>query len=149
MGFGIENVTDDQEKMYRAVLEKLEAQADPAGQWKKIPPRQVEVQSAPCKEVVLTGDDVDLFNFPWLKGNPADGGRYVNSGSVVLYDKDFGHNVGTYRCQVKGKTKTWDQSRAWPARLAHSHDEKEPRRESRQRLYCSGVRSYHLVDERL
>ncbi len=105
MGFGIENVTDDQEKMYRAVLEKLEAQADPAGQWKKIPPLEVESHSAPCKEVVLTGDDVDLFKFPWLKGNPADGGRYVNSGSVVLYDKDFGHNVGTYRCQVKGPTK--------------------------------------------
>jgi len=105
MGFGIERSTDDQEELYRAVLKKLVALADGEGQWPKVKPKEIDRARAPCKEVVLTGADVDIEKFQWLKGNPADAGRYVNSGSVVMNDPELGRNVGTYRCQVKGKRK--------------------------------------------
>ena len=62
-------------------------------------------REAPCKEVVLKGDEVDLEKFAWLKNNPADAGRYVNMGSVFIQDPAIGSNVGTYRCQVKGPRK--------------------------------------------
>lgn len=105
MGFGIEEITDNQEDMYRKVLAKLVSLANQDGQWEKVKPVEVSSNAAPCKEIVLTGEDVDIEKFAWLKGNPADAGRYVNSGSVVMNDPELGKNVGTYRCQIKGKTK--------------------------------------------
>ena len=45
---------------------------------------------APCKEVALTGDEVNLLDFAFLKTNPADAGRYVNTGSVFTYDETTG-----------------------------------------------------------
>lgn len=44
-----------------------------------IPPRVVNPSAAPCKENVLTGDQVDLLRFPtpWIHG--ADGGRYFQT----------------------------------------------------------------------
>ncbi len=35
------------------------------------------VKKAPCQEVVLTGDQVDLTRIPVLKCWPADGGRFI------------------------------------------------------------------------
>ena len=105
MGFGIECAADDPEEHYRAVLDKLVRMADSEGQWRKIAPKEIAKADAPCKEVVLLGEQVDIEALHWLKGNPADAGRYVNSGSVVMSDPELGTNVGTYRCQVKGKRK--------------------------------------------
>ena len=64
-----------------------------------------ERDRAPCKQVRVYGDDVDILQYPWLKCNPADGGRYINCGAVITEDPEFGRNIGTYRCQVKDKTK--------------------------------------------
>ncbi|GIK36159.1 MAG: menaquinone biosynthesis decarboxylase [Gammaproteobacteria bacterium] len=101
--FGVDQVTDDPQQMYRAVLAELESRLDAAGNWRRIAPVAVaDPRAAPCKEVVLTGDQVDLESFAWLQNNPADGGRYVNMGSVFIQDPELGRNVGTYRCQVKG-----------------------------------------------
>ncbi|MFI8997308.1 UbiD family decarboxylase [Streptomyces sp. NPDC053542] len=57
----------------RALLEKLISamHADP------VPPRVVE--SGPCKENVLTGDDVDLERFPVPLLHQQDGGRYFGT----------------------------------------------------------------------
>ena len=70
---------------------------------KRIPPRWVE--SGPCKENVMKGDEVDLFKFPVPKFYPKDGGRYFGTAHfVVTKDPDSGWvNLGTYRLQLLGK----------------------------------------------
>ncbi|MFO1355217.1 MAG: UbiD family decarboxylase [Gammaproteobacteria bacterium] len=104
--FGVSPITDDHQEMYRAVLGQLRTRLDAGGSWQRIPPLEVaDPRGAPCKEVVLTGDAIDLTQFAWLQNNPADGGRYVNMGAVFIQDPELGRNVGTYRCQVKGPRK--------------------------------------------
>jgi 4-hydroxy-3-polyprenylbenzoate decarboxylase len=103
--FGIPDITDDYQAMYRAVIGKLESHLDSGGGWKKIAPVEISSAQSPCKDVVLTGDAIDIEQFAWVKNNPADAGRYVNMGSVFIQDPDIGSNVGTYRCQVKGPAK--------------------------------------------
>ena len=103
--FGIENVTDDYQEMYHAVIAKLGDHLDDAGAWKRIPPKEIDAKDAPCKQVKLTSDPIDIESFAWLKNNPADAGRYINMGSVFIQDPEIGANVGTYRCQVKGPRK--------------------------------------------
>ena len=44
------------------------------------------VNRAPCQEVVLRGDEVDLFKFPILKCWPMDGGRYITLPLVITRD---------------------------------------------------------------
>jgi UbiD family decarboxylase len=105
MVYGIEKITDNQKEMYGAVIDKLSTYVDEGGQWKQIKPTIVDETKAPCKEVIITGDDVDVTKFPWFKNNPGDGGRYINTGAVFMEDPELGRNVGTYRCQVKGKKK--------------------------------------------
>jgi 4-hydroxy-3-polyprenylbenzoate decarboxylase len=105
MVYGVEKITDDQREMYRAVIDKMSSYVDEGGNWKQIEPAITDRSKAPCKEVVITGDDVDITKFPWFKNNPADVGRYVNTGAVFTEDPQLGRNVGTYRCQVKGKKK--------------------------------------------
>lgn len=59
------------------------------------------VGRAPCQEVVLTGDAVDLFRFPALKCWPLDGGRYITLPLVITKDPVSGvQNYGMYRMQI-------------------------------------------------
>ncbi len=69
----------------------------------KIPPRWVD--TGPCKENIMMGDDVDLFKFPAPKFYPLDGGRYFGTAHfVVTKDPETGWiNVGTYRLQLLDK----------------------------------------------
>jgi 4-hydroxy-3-polyprenylbenzoate decarboxylase len=105
MVYGIEKITDNQREMYRAVIDKMSTFVDEGGNWKQIKPVTVDKGKAPCKEVIITGDDVDITTFPWFKNNPADGGRYINTGAAFTEDPELGRNVGTYRCQIKGPKK--------------------------------------------
>jgi 4-hydroxy-3-polyprenylbenzoate decarboxylase len=105
MVYGVEKISDNQKEMYRAVMDKMSSYVDEGGQWKQIPPVAVDKTKAPCKEVIITGDDIDITKFPWFKNNPGDVGRYINSGAVFMEDPRLGRNVGTYRCQVKGPKK--------------------------------------------
>ena len=73
------------------------------GGYPKLPPREVEPADAPVKDVVVTGAEVDLFALPFIQSNPADAGRYITTGNVILSDSALGTNVGTYRCQIKAK----------------------------------------------
>ena len=41
--------------------------------WKSIDPVVIDKKDAPCKEVICTGDDVDIFRFPWIKTIPLTG----------------------------------------------------------------------------
>ena len=59
------------------------------------------VNRAPCQEVVLQGDEVDLFKFPALKCWPMDGGRYITLPLVITKDPTTGtQNYGMYRMQI-------------------------------------------------
>ena len=59
------------------------------------------VRRAPCQEVVLEGEDVNLDQFPILKCWPLDGGRYITLPLVISKDPETGvQNYGTYRLQV-------------------------------------------------
>ncbi|MGD2125140.1 MAG: phenylphosphate carboxylase subunit beta [Desulfobacteraceae bacterium] len=68
-----------------------------------IPPKVVD--TGPCKENKMMGDEVDLFKFPVPKFFPLDGGRYFGTAHVVITkdpDSDW-VNVGTYRLQLLDK----------------------------------------------
>ena len=69
----------------------------------KIPPKWVD--SGPCKENIMMGDEVDLFKFPAPKFYPLDGGRFFGTAHfVVTKDPDTGWvNLGTYRLQLLDK----------------------------------------------
>lgn len=59
------------------------------------------VRSGPCKEVIMKGDDVDLFKLPIPKCWPDDGGRYICIGHIVTQNPNEGtRNVGIYRLQI-------------------------------------------------
>ena len=70
-----------------------------------IAPRLVE--SGPVQENVITGDDIDLEQFPVPKWHAADGGRYIDTFcGVVTEDKFTGlENVGVYRGQIVDRDK--------------------------------------------
>jgi UbiD family decarboxylase len=71
----------------------------------KTEPKLISKQQAPCKENIVTGDDVDVTMFPipiWTPGK--DAGPYITSGGLVTKDPETGEqNVGNYRIQVKSK----------------------------------------------
>ncbi len=75
------------------------------GSFPQIAPREVTPDKALCKEVVLRGDDIDLTRFAFIQVNPADQGRYINTGSVFTADPEMGVNFGTYRCHLRGPRK--------------------------------------------
>jgi 4-hydroxy-3-polyprenylbenzoate decarboxylase len=105
--FGLEPDPDDIKVSYRrakAYMDKmLSSTAD--GRWPKIAPVELARDDAPCKEVTLSGDECDLNSFAFVKTNPADSARYVNTGSVFTSDPEMGHNFGTYRCEITGPRK--------------------------------------------
>jgi len=86
---------------YAATLKKVLSLRGPQG-YPHIPPREVAGADAPVKEVRLGGDDVDLTRFPFIKTNPADAGRYINSGCLILQDPELGAKISVYRCELKG-----------------------------------------------
>jgi 4-hydroxy-3-polyprenylbenzoate decarboxylase len=91
---------------YRAAKQiHLENLENNDGAYALIDPVEVSKQDAPVKSIKKTGDEVDVTAFPFLRGNPGDGGPYINTGSVITKDPDMGVNLGTYRCQVKGPRK--------------------------------------------
>lgn len=85
--------------------------------WNKFPvePKILSREESKCKENVVEGDDINLFELmPLYRINEQDGGFYISKASVVSADpdapQDLGkQNVGTYRIQVKGKRKVAGQ----------------------------------------
>jgi len=72
------------------------------GEYPELPPILVARDQAPCKEVTLEGDAIDITSFAFIKGNPGDAGRYINTASTVSADPEWGTNFGTYRAQITG-----------------------------------------------
>ena len=62
------------------------------------PPKVVSRDEAPVKEIVWTGDQVDLTKLPIVWHNELDSGYYVDAGPSIVKDPDTGKfNAGIYR----------------------------------------------------
>jgi len=71
------------------------------------PPKIVSSKQAPCQEVILTGNDVDLEKIPIIQCWPNDAGRFITFPIVINRSIDQKlRNVGLYRMQVYDKKTT-------------------------------------------
>ena len=64
------------------------------------------MKTSPTREVVLTGDDVDLYKLPIPMSSIYDGGPMITAGVVIARDPELGINSGIYRFIVKEKSLT-------------------------------------------
>ncbi len=87
---------------------------------------EINAANAPSKEVVLNEDEIDILSFPFIQTNPADNGRFINTGNLITIDPDGGRNVGTYRMQIKGPRKIGispeKNQDGWKAIMAHKEN---------------------------
>ncbi len=84
---------------YREIEDKLsQAIAKP------IPPKHIK--TSPARELVLLGDDVDLYKLPIPMSSIYDGGPMITAGVVIARDPELGINSGIYRFIVKEKNLT-------------------------------------------
>ena len=84
-----------------------------------IPPVVVDPAKAPCREVVLKGNEVDLGLIPVLRLNPEDGGgprstegRFISSLACSQPSADA-HNLSYHRFEIQGA----NQGTVWVFRL--------------------------------
>ncbi|HET9663013.1 MAG TPA: UbiD family decarboxylase, partial [Burkholderiales bacterium] len=84
---------------YSEIEQKLQRGLD-----RPIPPKYVE--TAANKQVVQTGDEVDLFSVPIPMSSIYDGGPMITAGVTIAKDPEFGLNSGIYRFMVKEKNLT-------------------------------------------
>ena len=67
-------------------------------------PQEIAKSDAPVKDVILTGDQVDLGVLPICHHASGDHGRYITAGFTVCKDPDTGiYNAGWYRHEVLDK----------------------------------------------
>ena len=72
----------------------------------RIPPIIVEKSAAPVKELVRTGENVDLHELPLMRHHEMDGGPYVDMSSVAR-DRGSGvYNCSYHRMEVKDRSHT-------------------------------------------
>tara|TARA_B100000315_G_scaffold59856_2_gene54292 strand:- start:1289 stop:3100 length:1812 start_codon:yes stop_codon:yes gene_type:complete len=73
----------------------------------KIPPKKFKGATAPCQEMVLTGDNIDLNKLPVIKCWPLDGGKFITLAVVFTKSPLTGkRNTGMYRMHVYDKNTT-------------------------------------------
>jgi 4-hydroxy-3-polyprenylbenzoate decarboxylase len=71
-----------------------------------IRPIQVSAETAPCKENIMIGKDVDLLKLPFPLVHGTDGGRYQTFMTQIVQDPDTGWtNWGQYRFQILTRNK--------------------------------------------
>ena len=89
------------------------------------------VRRAPCQEVIVEGEAVDLFQLPIIKCWPLDGGRYITLPLVITRDPETGiQNYGTYRMQVYDEKTTgmhWQTHKVGAHHYRVSRDQGMPR----------------------
>ena len=72
----------------------------------RIGPVIVSKDAAPVKEIIRTGDQVDLYELPLLKHHEMDGGPYIDLSSVAK-DRNTGvYNCSYHRMEVKDRNHT-------------------------------------------
>ena len=84
---------------FREIEDKLQIGID-----NPINPKRVATSST--EEIILTGDDVDLFKLPVPMSSIYDGGPMITAGVVMAHDPEYGINSGVYRFMVKEKNLT-------------------------------------------
>ncbi|MBM3926479.1 MAG: menaquinone biosynthesis decarboxylase [SAR202 cluster bacterium] len=111
----------------QGIMEKMKA----LGQLMKVASYQPKtVRSAPCQEVVLEGDQVDLFKLPIPKCWPMDGGRYITLPLVITKDPNTGtRNMGMYRIQVYDKNTCGMHWQTQKVGTKHYRESKERKRD--------------------
>ncbi|MFM8516700.1 MAG: UbiD family decarboxylase domain-containing protein [Nevskiaceae bacterium] len=104
LSFGLQPVAGDHVATYYKALARVDEflKQGKGGAFPTAPFIEVARDAAPCKQVVLRDEQIDLTSFAFMQSNPADSGRYVNTGSVFTDDRELGKNFGTYRCEIKG-----------------------------------------------
>lgn len=104
LSLGLQPVAGDHVATYYKALARADEflKQGKGGAFPTAPFVEVARDAAPCKQVVLRGEQIDLTRFAFMQSNPADSGRYVNTGSVFTDDRELGKNFGTYRCEIKG-----------------------------------------------
>lgn len=113
MALGVESLDDISERITSLIeikpptsLKESLKMFPHVAQVRKFPPRSV--RTAPCQEVVLRGDEVDLGVLPVIKCWPEDGGRFITLPQVVTKNPETGvQNLGMYRMQVIDRTTTF------------------------------------------
>lgn len=61
------------------------------------------VRTGPVKEVIISGNDVDLTKLPIITHNEKDAGPYITAGAMVLKDPETKkRNIGIYRYMLHG-----------------------------------------------
>ena len=72
----------------------------------KIGPVLVSKDSAPVKEIIQTGDRVDLYELPLLRHHEMDGGPYIDMSSLAR-DRGSGvYNCSYHRMEIKDRNHT-------------------------------------------
>jgi len=114
LALGVDNLDDIQERIKDlmkmpgpggGLLDKLGSGLKLLDVAKNTQPKVIS--RAPCQEVVLLGDDIDLYKLPVLTTWPKDGGPFITLPSVITRDpKTGGRNIGMYRMQVYDKRTT-------------------------------------------
>ena len=103
LGFGLPaNRIDPVANLYTARDHWVELLAANGGKFPMIEPIEVPAADALCKQVILRDEEIDLTRFAFIQGNPADAGRYINTGMCFIRDAEIGENFGTYRCHLRG-----------------------------------------------
>ena len=90
------------------------------------------VGNAPCQEVMVTGDDVDLSTLPVLTCWPDDAGPFITLPLVVSRDPVTGvRNIGIYRMQVYDRNTT---GMHWQTHKVGAHHQRLAREKKMERL---------------
>ena len=99
------------------------------------PHAPVMVTEAPCQEVVVAGNDVDLTALPIPFMHEKDGGPYISAGVAFANDSELGPNAGCYRLMFRTQremaidlftasdlrryyTKTYERKQSLPVAIA-------------------------------
>lgn len=79
---------------YEKIADKLSSALD-----HPIAPERVK--NAPVKDVIVTGDKINLYQLPVPLFSLMDGGPMITGAVVISEDPEFGMNAGIYRLMIK------------------------------------------------
>ena len=83
----------------KAILEEFSHRSD-----NMIAPVEIARDEAPVKDIVMTGDEVDLDKLPFTHHAKLDHGKYITTGFTVMKDPDTDiYNCGWYRHEILNK----------------------------------------------
>ena len=64
------------------------------------------VNAGPVREILIEGEDVDLYKLPVPLFSVRDGGPMITAGVTLVEDEEIGLNAGIYRFLIKDKNTT-------------------------------------------